>query len=128
MNKRTRIIIVDDNKAFCESLSKFLKKYDDIEILEIGNTDQAEINMIENLNPEIVITDLMRNRRYTGLDIIKKYLKYKEHPQFLVISADRKEDVIKEDLELSGYIKKPIEDYNIVIQELRKIKEKITTY
>lgn len=122
MGKKIKIIIADDNKNMCELLEDYLKRYDDIEILAIANTDEEEINMIETLKPDIVITDLVRNYRYTGLDIIKKYYTDKKGPEFLVISADRKQDVINNGLEVAGYIQKPF-NYEEIYKELKRIKE-----
>lgn len=53
--------------------------------METANNDDDEIRMIEELKPDIVITDLMREDKYTGLDIIKRYKDLKQSPQFLVI-------------------------------------------
>lgn len=77
MSKKVKIIIADDNKPLCDVIKAYLKRYEDIEILEIANTDEDEIKMIEELKPEIVITDLMRNHKYTGLEIIKHYFNKK---------------------------------------------------
>ena len=125
MSDKIRIIIAEDNKGMCVLYQKFLEKHEDVEILGIANTDDEEIEMIENLNPEIVITDLMRNRKWTGLDIIKDYFERKEGPQFLVISADEEQFVIKDGLKVGGYIKKPMQDYDRIYEELRKIKNQI---
>ena len=123
---RIKIIIADDNKIFCKILEEYLLKFEEIEILGIAYTDEEEINMIENLKPEIVITDLVRKHKYTGLQIIKDYSKRKAKPEFLVISADEKEDVIDTNLKIGGYIEKPFFDSSIIIEELRRIKaEKI---
>lgn len=70
MSIKTKIIIADDNVHICQMMYDFLKQYDDIEILGIANTDEDEIKLIEELKPQIVISDLMRNHKYTGLDII----------------------------------------------------------
>lgn len=121
MEEKIKIIIADDNKFFCEQLEKYLLKYEDIEILGIAYTDEEEIDMIENLKPQIVITDLVRNHKYTGLEIIKDYNKRTIKPEFLVISADEQDDVINKDLEIGGYIKKPFWEYSVIIDELRKI-------
>lgn len=126
MEEKIRIIIADDNKVFCDLLSKSLKNYKEkIELLGIAYTDEQEIRLIEELKPEIVITDLVRNHRYTGLEIIKDYTKRKEHPEFLVISADRKSDVINNGLEVGGYIQKPFLNYDMVIDELIRMKKEI---
>ncbi|MDO5555167.1 MAG: response regulator [Clostridia bacterium] len=126
MNEKIKILIADDNKAFCELLSKYLISIENIEILGIANSDEAEINMIDNLNPEIVITDLMRNRQYSGLEIIRKYKQKEKSPIFLIISAAERQTIIdeNEELNIGGYIKKPFYDYGIIVEELITIKEK----
>lgn len=122
MLKKIKVLIADDNIHICKFIKNYLEKYEDIEILGIANNDEDEIKMIEELKPEIVITDLMRNHKYTGLEIIKKYFSNNSKVEFLVISADYKEDVIKDGLEVAGYIRKPFDDYKIIYDELKRIK------
>lgn len=126
MSIKTRVIIADDDVHICKFIEDFLKKHNDIEILGIANTDEDEIKMIEELKPEIVITDLMRNHKYTGLDIIKDYSKKKSNIKFLVVSADRKIDTINNGLEVAGYIEKGFSfDYELIYDELKRIKKDI---
>ena len=125
LSRKIKIIIADDNIHICKFIKEFLEKYEDIEILGIANSDEDEIKMIEELKPEIVITDLMRNHRYTGLDIIKSYFAKNKDVAFLVISADNKSDVINGGLEVAGYIKKPVNDYEEIYTELKKIKREL---
>ena len=126
MSIKTRIIIADDNSHICKFIEDSLSKHDDIEILGIANTDEDEIKMIEELKPEIVITDLVRNYKYTGLDIIKNYFEKKSPIKFLVVSADRKQDVIKDGLEIAGYIEKSFSfDYESIYSEIKRIKHDI---
>lgn len=122
MLKTIKVLIADDNIHICKFIKNYLEKYEDIEILGIANNDEDEIRMIEELKPEIVITDLMRNHKYTGLNIIKKYFSNNSNVEFLVISADYKEDVIKDGIDVAGYIKKPFDDYKIIYDELKRIK------
>lgn len=126
MSIKTRVIIADDNSHICNFIADSLRKHNDIEILGIANTDEDEIKMIEELKPEIVITDLMRNHKYTGLDIIKDYYKKKSNIKFLVVSADRKIDTINNGLEVAGYIEKGFSfDYELIYDELKRIKKDI---
>lgn len=120
--EKIKIIIADDDVHFCTMLKNYLQQFDDFDILGLAHTDSEEIFMIENLKPNVVITDLVRNKKYSGLDIIKKYSKKEKAPQFFIISADRKEDVINkdEDLNVLCYIKKPFFEYYMIVQELRK--------
>ena len=125
MWRKIKVIIADDNVHFCKFIREYLEKYNDIEILGVANSDEDEIKMIEELKPEIVITDLMRNHRYTGLDIIKRYNDDNSKIKFLVISADYKKDVITDGLEVAGYIQKPFNDYKVIYDELKRIKKGI---
>lgn len=125
MVENIRIIIADDNIGFCNIINEYLKKIDNIEVLAIVHNDEDEISQIERLKPDIVVTDLVRNRKYTGLDIIKDYQKRKNAPQFLIISADRREDIIDNSIEIGGYIQKPFYNYDLIAEELFRIKTEI---
>ena len=125
MDSKIRVLIADDNKEICMFISNFLKKKEDVEILGIANTDEDEIKMIDNLKPEIVITDLMRNHKNTGLDIIKNYFGKDNSPKFLVISAGDKNEIYCANIDVAGFIKKPFFDYEIIYSELKRIKENI---
>lgn len=125
MGRKIKVVIADDNIHICKFIKDYLKNHEDVEILGVANTDEDEIKMIEELKPEIVITDLMRNHKYTGLDIIKDYFNKKSKVEFLVISADFEKDVITDGLEVAGYIKKPFNDYEIIYKELKRIKREI---
>ena len=122
MCKKIRILIADDNKQICQFIKKAIESYPEIEIVGIAYTDEDEITMIEELKPDIVITDLVRNGKYSGLNIIKNYYKRVTSPKFLVISADKKEFVIDKDLEVAGYIEKGHGfNFEQIIEEIRKI-------
>lgn len=80
--ERVSVIIADDNVEFSEKIKNSLSKYEDIDILGIANTDEDEVSLIENLKPDIVITDLLRNGEITAERIIEQYKSQK----FLVVS------------------------------------------
>ena len=81
-----KVIIADDEMRTCEEIKEKIKSQDQIRILGIANTDEDEIRMIEELNPDVVITDLMRGRNFTGLDIIKDYAEKENSPKFIIVS------------------------------------------
>lgn len=125
-NRKIKVIIADDDMGMRDLVTGTLKKHEDIEILGIAKNDEEEIQLIENLKPSIVITDLMRNHRYTGLDIIKQYEAKDSGPAFLVISSDDREAIISYDIKkIKGYIKKPLRDYEKIYNELKRINKEI---
>ena len=83
---KVNIIIADDEVRTCEQIDNMLKGYSYINIIGIANTDEEEIKLIEELKPDVVVTDLMRNHEFTGLDIIKDYAEKETSPKFVVVS------------------------------------------
>ena len=81
-----KIIIADDEIKTCEEIRSCLSRYNQIKILGIANTDNEEIKMIEKFKPDVVVTDLMRERKFTGLDIIIEYSKQINSPKFVIVS------------------------------------------
>lgn len=122
MKEKIKVIIADDNIVFCNTMKVYLETYEEIEVLGTAYTDEEEIKMIQKLKPDIVITDLIRNHKYTGLEIIKYYVAQGNSPQFLVISADNRNDILNQQLQVGGYIIKPILDYSVIIKELLRIR------
>ena len=84
--REVNIIIADDEVRICEQIESMLKWYSYINIIGIANTDEEEIKLIEELKPDVVVTDLMRNHEFTGLDIIKDYAEKEKSPKFVVVS------------------------------------------
>ena len=120
--EKIKIVIADDNVSFCDILSNFLKKYEDIEILTVVNNDEDEIYAIDTLKPDIVITDLKKSEKYSGIDIIKKYGNNSEGPDFFVITASDYSEITKNNLRIVAFMQKPFSNYEKVIEELRRIK------
>ena len=120
MMKKIKVLIVDDNEEICKMLKNSLDRYVDVEVLAICYSDQDELKLIESLKPDVVITDLVRNGRDSGLEIIKIIKKKEESPKFLVFTA---KDCNAEYTEIiDAYIKKPIENFDVIYKELKKIK------
>ena len=122
---KIKILIADDEKWCSDEIKLNLSKIRDIEILGVASTDEDEINMIEELKPEIVITDLMRDngKNWGGLDIIKKYID-KESPSFIIISFCGESSVFTKLNNVEGFINKyPNINYDKLVRELRRIKK-----
>lgn len=122
-NEKIKIIIADDEKECSDKLKSNLSKFDEIEILGVANSDEEEIKMIEELKPDIVITDLLRNNQFTGLDIIKKYAEKNEKLKFLIVSYSSESStfIIKN---VVGFVcKYPEVDYEKIRYILKATKE-----
>lgn len=120
---KKKILIADDNKSFCDFIYRKLIEIEEFEIVGIANTDDEEIKLIEEKEPDIVITDLMRNNEYTGLEIIKKYSTNSNSPQFIIVSAGLPVISIMKYKNVVDFINKLGFDCNKLIMELRIIEK-----
>ena len=107
MSEKIKVIIADDNVVYCKSLNNYFEKNNKVEVIGIANTDVEEIRMIDELRPQVVITDLKRNNEYSGLDIIKKYSNNENSPLFIVASGDVRIDMIRNLPNVANYVHKP---------------------
>ena len=120
---KKKILIADDNKSFCSFIYKKLIEIEEFEIVGIASTDEDEIKLIEEKEPDVVITDLKRNNEYTGLEIIKKYSTNPNSPQFIIVSAGLPVISIMKYKNVVNFINKLGFDCNKLIMELRIIEK-----
>ena len=122
MDKKISIIIADDNKNYAEHLKNILERNERIKIIGIANTDEEEIKLIDSEKPDIVITDLKREDKYTGIDIIRKYAEKENSPRFIIVSGDMLYHLIRDCSNIEGYLMKPV-DYDRLVDNILKIYE-----
>ena len=121
--KKIKVLIVDDNKEIANFIKLKLERFELIDIVAVCFSSENEKKLIDRLKPDIVITDIVRNGKESGFEIIKMYRRNGKNPKFLVITS---QDFKLEYIELTeGFIKKPIANYELVEKELRKIIEEI---
>lgn len=122
MDKKISIIIADDNKNYAEHLKNILERNERIKIIGIANTDEEEIKLIDSEKPDIVITDLKREDKYTGIDIIRKYAEKENSPRFIIVSGDMLYHLIRDCSNIEGYLMKPV-DYDRLVDNILRIYE-----
>lgn len=120
--KKIRIILADDEKWFTDEVEKELKKFEELDIIGIAHSNEEEISLIESLSPDIVITDIMRNGKIGGLDIIKEYSQKEKSPMFLVLSTGFDCTPLMDYNNVASYVEKfPKINYGILRANLRNI-------
>lgn len=119
--KKIKILIADDYKPFCETLRNILNGYDGLKVIGLAHTDQEEIEKIEELKPNVVITDIKRNNQYTGLDIVKQYENKEDSPYFFVISSAADERKLNPNPKIIGFMSKPFLNYDKIVEEILKV-------
>lgn len=87
MEEILKVIIADDNLALVDFMKSSIEKDTRFKVVGIATNDEEEIELIEKEKPNVVITDLKRNDKYTGFNIIEKYKDEEYKPIFFIISA-----------------------------------------
>lgn len=126
MISRLKIIIADDNKIITTVLAEEIKKHEEFLLLDITSRTEDEIELINTLKPDTVITDIKRKEGYhKGLEIIKMY-REQEKPKFVVISGAPYTDIMEplKELKVKYFIPKPFH-YEKVIEVLREVREEV---
>ena len=59
MKKKTRIVIVDDNREFCENLREFLSANDKYEVVGTAYDGKMGYDMVLETKPDLLLTDIV---------------------------------------------------------------------
>jgi two-component system response regulator (stage 0 sporulation protein A) len=88
MDKKTKIVVVDDNTDFLNILCKFLSQNGNFEVVGCASDGIEAINTIQSKEPDVVILDIVMPK-LDGLGVLEKYRSVNggKKPQFIVTSA-----------------------------------------
>ena len=130
-NTKISIIIADDNTTWCNLLKKYLEQRD-YEIVGTTTDGEEQLEMIKTLRPDLVITDLKRDKGISGIEVIKRYNEQNTvKTKFLVETGCYYKDQMDllEDMGINHILFKPFVLDRIVetIEEIRKEDKNLVT-
>lgn len=123
-----KIIIADDNEIIAQLLKKFIIDNSEFNVIGIATSSKQQIELINNLNPDIVISDIERKgETISGLDIILRAKKENRKEKFIIITGNTKEEIlINTNYEMPSnvlkYIRKPF-DFKDIINVLNDMNQ-----
>lgn len=87
--EKIKVLIADDVQVIAESNKKIAQAFENIEVLGIAKNGQEEYNMIEELMPDLVITD-NKMPVMNGIEVIEKIKNssISKKPKFILVTAD----------------------------------------
>lgn len=87
--EKIKVLIADDVQVIAESNKKIAQAFENIEVLGIAKNGQEEYNMIEELMPDLVITD-NKMPVMNGIEVIEKInnSSISKKPKIILITAD----------------------------------------
>ncbi|HHV96654.1 MAG TPA: sporulation transcription factor Spo0A [Clostridiaceae bacterium] len=123
-DKKIKILIIDDNKEFCEILSEFLNSQSDIEVVGTALDGLEGYDMIMEKKPDVVILDIIMPH-LDGLGVLEKVNSTlnKNRPIFIILSAVGQDRITQKALSLGAeyYVIKPF-DMKVLASRIRQLK------
>ena len=125
MEKKTKVVIADDNKEFGDILSEFLGNQEDFEVVGVGRDGNEAIDLIIENKPDMVILDIIMPH-LDGLGALEKLIEidFSPRPLIIILSAVGQEKITQRALALGAeyYVVKPF-DFDVLLSRLRQFKD-----
>jgi len=110
LREKIKVLIVDDNRDFCELLSEFLSKRPEFHVVGMGHNGDEALRLMQSLKPHVCILDIIMPH-LDGIGVLERMAAMPEHhrAKTIMLTAIGQEQMTKRVLELgaSYYILKP---------------------
>lgn len=121
-----RVLLADDNKDFCDVVSSFLGKQDDIEVVDVAHDGVETYSKILSEKPDVVILDGIMPR-LDGIGVLEKISAQRpevKKPIVIMLSAVTQEKITQKAIDLGAeyYMAKPF-DMDALVMRIRQLKE-----
>lgn len=121
--EKTKILIADDNREFCDILSKFLSMDNDFEVVGIAKDGLEALDKLTREHPDVLILDIIMPH-LDGLGVLEGLhkLNLEEIPKIVVLSAVGQDQITQKAIQLGAdyYVVKPF-DFKVFIKRLKQI-------
>src|SRR3989338_5251702 len=107
MNKKPKLLIIDDELDICNFVKSFFEMRG-FEVVSASNGDEAMAKLLKE-KPDVVILDVMMRRQREGLEYLPQIKKGLPSAKVLMVTAVEDMDVIESAKQLGAddYITKP---------------------
>ncbi|MFZ5899602.1 MAG: sporulation transcription factor Spo0A [Bacillota bacterium] len=125
MPNKTRILIADDNRDFCETLKEFLQQQDGFELVGVAFNGMEALDMIEQEKPDVVILDIIMPH-LDGIGVLEKLASglVSHRPKIIMLTAFGQENITQRAVELGAdyYVLKPF-DFAVLGTRIRQLAD-----
>ncbi len=117
-DKKTRVLLAEDQALFAQSLQVFLSNYakDDIEVIGIAANGQIAVEMCRELCADVILMDV-RMPVMDGIQAVKIIKAQNSTVKILMLSTYHEEELVREALlaGAAGYLLKDISPTELII-------------
>jgi two-component system response regulator (stage 0 sporulation protein A) len=121
--KNINVLIADDNKDFCDILSEYLGKQEDLEIVGVAKDGLEAIELVVKKAPDVLVLDIIMPH-LDGLGVLEKLnlMNLEKFPKVIILSAVGQDKITQRAISLGAdyYVVKPF-DFEIFITRIRQL-------
>lgn len=124
MSEKISILIADDNTEFARTLTNYIEKEEDMQVVGVAKDGNEAVKLIEEKQPDIALLDVIMPH-LDGLGVLEKVIELDiiKKPTCIMLSAVGQDKITQRSLELGAnyYVVKPF-DINLLIKRIKEIK------
>lgn len=121
--KQINVVIVDDNKEFCNILNDYLSAEESIRISGIAYDGVAALKLVEEKRPDLIVLDIIMPR-LDGIGVLESLaaMKLNPQPKVIILSAVGQDQITQRAISLGAeyYVVKPF-DMKMFINRIKQI-------
>lgn len=123
MKNSIKVLLADDNREFCDIISKYLEKQDDMEVVGIANDGIEVLDMVPKIKPDVIVLDIIMPH-LDGLGVLERLnnLDLEQPPKIIVLSAVGQDKITQRAIALGAdyYMVKPF-DMEVFVRRIREV-------
>lgn len=123
MKNSIKVLLADDNREFCDIISKYLEKQDDMEVVGIANDGIEVLDMVPKIKPDVIVLDIIMPH-LDGLGVLERLnnLDLEQPPKIIVLSAVGQDKITQRAIALGAdyYMVKPF-DMEVFTKRIREV-------
>lgn len=121
--EKIKVVIVDDNKEFCDILHKIISFHEEFQIIGIAHDGIQALEIVEKERPDVLILDIIMPH-LDGLEVLERLQGSEGNyfPKVIILSAVGQDKITQRAMQLGAdyYVVKPF-DFEIFMKRLKQI-------
>ena len=124
--RKIKVAIVDDNRDFCEVVSDYLRKQDNMEVEFVACDGMEALELLEKgSTPDVMVLDLIMPH-VDGFEVLERMneMQLKRFPRIIMTSAIGQDSIIQKAMSMGAqyYLVKPI-NLNMLQKRINQLDE-----
>ena len=124
MKEKITVLISDDNYEFAKTLSDYLDKDEDIQVIGMAKDGEEAVSIVKALKPDVALLDVIMPH-LDGLGVLEQInaMNLSNPPICIMLSAVGQDKITQKAINLGAqyYVVKPF-DINVLVKRIKELK------